>query len=72
METNSYLIRVTTLDTIYVDYLVDAANVFFAKIKARNMFLKEYPDANPNVKLSLLKPDTIKIKEALNIIKEAN
>ena len=72
MKTNTYTIRVSTVDNLYADYMVEADNLFFAKIKAKNAFFRDYPDADTNIKLSLTKPSKEVITEIINIIKEAN
>lgn len=72
MELNAYTIRISTIDNLYADYIVEAENLFFAKIKARNAFFRDYPDADTNIKLSLTKPSKEVITEIMNIIKEEN
>ena len=72
MELNTYIIRITTTDNLYADYIVEAENLFFAKMRARSSFLRDYPEADTHIKLSLRNPDKIKITEIANIIKEAN
>lgn len=71
MKKDTYIIRITTADNLYADYMVDAENLFFAKMRARNAFLRDYPNADTHIKLSLQNPDEIKIKEITNIIREA-
>ncbi|MGM9881486.1 MAG: hypothetical protein ACI31S_01430 [Bacilli bacterium] len=70
MNKNTYVIRITTIDNLYSDYMIEAENLFFAKMKARNTFFKTYPGVDINIKLSLEKPTTDNIREILNIIKE--
>ena len=68
---NVYVIRISTIDNLYADYMVEADNLFKAKTKAKKAFFRDYPDADTNIKLSLQKPDSKKIKEITDIIKEA-
>ena len=72
MNLNAYTIRITTIDNLYADYIVEAENLFFAKIKAKNAFFRDYPDADTKIKLSLTEPNKKNITEIVNIIKEAN
>lgn len=72
MKKDTYIIRITVADSIYTDYMVDAENLFFAKIKARNAYFRDNPNSSKNIKMSLLNPDTAKIREIVNIIREAN
>ena len=67
----AYIIRITTKDNLFADYIVSANDLFSAKSKAKKAFFRDYPDADKKIKLSLEKPDTKKITEILNIIKEA-
>ena len=69
---NCYVIRVTTIDNLYVDYMVEAKNIRQANIKARKAFFRDYPNANFRIKLSLVEPNQKIITEIMNIIKEAN
>lgn len=69
---NCYVIRVTTIDNLYVDYMVEAKNIHQANIKARKAFFRDYPNANFRIKLSLVEPNQKIITEIMNIIKEAN
>lgn len=69
---NTYVIRITTADNLYTDYMVEASNLFFAKAKAKNAFFRDYPHANKNIKLSLTEPNPETITEIVNIIKGAN
>lgn len=69
---NCYVIRVTTIDNLYVDYMVEAKNIRQANIKARKAFFRNYPNANFRIKLSLVEPNQKIITEIMNIIKEAN
>lgn len=68
----AYTIRVTTADNLYADYIVEANNLLEAKMQAECVFFRDYPDANMNIKLSLIEPNSKIITEILNIIKEAN
>ena len=69
---NTYTIRISTANNTYADYIVEAQNLFFAKIKARNAYFRDNPDADTNVKLSLTEPSKKVLKEIFDIIKEAN
>lgn len=69
---NAYTIRVSTIDNLYADYIVEANNLFFAKIRARNAFFRDYPEADIRIKLSLVEPSKKVITEVLNIIKNEN
>lgn len=66
-----YIIRITTKENLYSDYIVEADNLFNAKTKAKKAFFRDYPDADTNIKLSLQKPDSKIIKEITDIIKGA-
>ena len=66
----TYVIRITTIDDLFADYMVEAENLFFAKMKARNAFFKDYPEADKNIKLSLGEPSPKIITEIINIIKK--
>lgn len=66
----TYIIRITTTDNLYTDYMIEAENLFFAKIKARNAFFRDYPNADKNIILSLTDPKPETITEIMNIIKE--
>lgn len=70
MKVNTYIIRITTKDNLYADYMVEAENLFFAKIKARNAFFRDYVDADKDIKLSLENVDVKQLTEIMNIIKE--
>lgn len=69
---NTYTIRITRADNTYADYIVEAQNLFFAKIQVRNAYFRDNPDADKNIKLSLTEPSKKVITEIINIIKEAN
>ena len=71
MEMNTYIIRVTTIDNLYADYVVEAKNLFYAKVKVREAFFKDYPEADTNINLSLATPTEDNVKEIINLIKEA-
>ena len=64
-----YNIRITTIDNLYVDYLVEADNIFTAKLKARNAFFRDFPYADNNITYSVEQPSKKIITELLNIIK---
>lgn len=70
MKKNTYTIRVETEDNLYADYMVEAENIWFAKMRARAAFFRDYPEANKYVKLSLTEPNPKVITEIMNIIKE--
>lgn len=70
MNKETYVIRITVEGGLYKDYIVEADNLFGAKMIARNAFFKEFPDANNNIKLSLQNPDTKKIREVVQIIEK--
>ena len=69
MNKNTYVIRITTIDNLYSDYMIEAENLFFAKMKARNTFFKTYPGADTNIKFSLENPNTDNLTEIMKIIK---
>lgn len=71
MKNNTYIIRINTVDNLYADYMIEAENLFFAKMQARNAFFRDYPNANKNIRLSLEKPTNKIITEIMNIIKGA-
>ena len=68
MDLKAYTIRITTIDNLYADYIVEAENLFFAKMKARNAFFRDYPDADTKIKLSLTEPTKETLKEVIDII----
>lgn len=68
----TYTIRVTTIDNLYADYIVEANNLSEAKEKVKNTFFKDYQDAEKNIKLSLTEPNIKLVTEIMEIIKEAN
>lgn len=65
-----YAIRINTIDNLYADYIIEAENLFFAKIKARKAFFRDYPNADENIKLSFKEPHFKDIQEIFTIIKE--
>lgn len=67
----TYTIRITTIDNLYTDYIVEAENLLQAKNKVKNAFFRAYPDADMRIKLSLTEPNKKIITEVMNIIKEA-
>ena len=69
---NCYVIRVSTIDNLYADYMVEAKNICQANIKARKAFFRDFPNADFRIKLSLVEPSPKVITEIINIIKEAN
>ena len=50
---NTYTIRITKADNTYANYIVEAQNLFFAKIQVRNAYFRDNPSADTNIKLSL-------------------
>lgn len=69
---NTYVIRINTVDNLFTDYMVEAENLFFAKMKARKAFFRDYPGANKNIKLEIEKPTDKILTEIIDIIKGAN
>lgn len=71
MKNKTYSIRVSTVDNLYADYIVEAENLFYAKMLARNSFFRDYPDADVNLKFSLVNLNDENVEEIINTIKEA-
>ena len=69
---NCYVIRVNTIDNLYIDYMVEAKNIFQAKNKTRKAFFRDFSFAEFRIKLSLVEPNQKIITEIFEIIKEAN
>lgn len=67
----AYTIRITTIEGLYADYIIEASCLLIAKEKAKEAFFKDYPGAEKNITLSLSEPKSEIIKEILNIIREA-
>lgn len=67
---NTYIIRITTIDNLFTDYMIEASNLFQAKLKARKAFFRDYPDADTNIKLSLGEPSSKVITEIMDIIRK--
>lgn len=67
---NTYIIRITTIDNLFADYMIEAKNIMQAKFKAKNIFFKTYPDADANIKLSLEEPSPKVITEIMDIIRK--
>lgn len=67
---NTYIIRITTIDNLFADYMIEAKNIMQAKSKAKNIFFKTYPDADANIKLSLEEPSPKVITEIMDIIRK--
>lgn len=67
----TYTIRITTINGLYADYIIEANCLLIAKEKAKKAFFRDYPDADKNIKLSLSEPKPEIIKEIMNIIIEA-
>ena len=70
MET--YVIRITTKNNLYSDYMVEANTLLEARNKAKNAFFRDYPGADENIYFSLQNPTTHKIKEILMLFKNEN
>lgn len=66
-----YTIRITTINGLYADYIIEANCLLIAKEKAKKAFFRDYPKADKNIKLSLSEPKPEIIKEIMNIIIEA-
>ena len=71
MKNKAYSIRVSTIDNLYADYIVEAGNLFYAKTLTKNKFFEDYPEADENIKLSLSNPNEKNIHEIIEIIEEA-
>ncbi len=69
---NCYVIRVNTIDNLYIDYIVEAKNIIEARKRTKKAFFRDFPKADKHIKLSIEKPDSKIITEILNIMKEAN
>ena len=67
----TYTIRITTINDLYADYIIEAECLLIAKEKAKKAFFRDYPEADKNIKLSLSEPKPEIIKEIMNIIIEA-
>ena len=67
---NTYIIRITTIDNLFADYMIEAKNIMQAKSKAKNIFFKTYLDADANIKLSLEEPSPKVITEIMDIIRK--
>lgn len=67
----TYTIRITTINGLYADYIIEAECLLIAKEKAKKAFFRDYPEADKNIKLSLSEPKPEIIKEIMNIIIEA-
>lgn len=65
-----YTIRITTECGLYKDYEIQAANLFFAKMLARNKFFKEFPGAEENIVFSVINPSKKALGEILDKLKE--
>ena len=66
----AYTIRVTTIDGLYTDYMVEAKNLVQAEKKAQKAFFRDYPDAETTIKTSIANPSKEVLTEIFNIIKE--
>lgn len=66
----AYTIRITTADSLYTDYIVEARNLFQAEKKAKKAFFRDYPNADENIKTSVSSPSKEVLTEIFNIIKE--
>lgn len=69
---NVYVIRISTIDNLYADYMVEAKDIKQANKKAKEAFFRNYPHADEHIKLSIVDPNTKIITEIMNIIKEAS
>lgn len=69
MET--YIIRVTTIDNLYTDYMVEADSLRLARDKAEKAYFRNYPDADNHLIFSLVNVDGGKIEEIMMMLKEA-
>lgn len=67
---NTYIIRITTIDNLFTDYMIEASNLFQANLKARKAFFRDYPDTDTNIKLSLEEPSPKVITEIMDIIRK--
>lgn len=67
---NTYVIRINTVDNLFTDYMVEAENLFFAKMKARKAFFRDYPGADTNIRLELGEPSPKVITEIMDIIRK--
>ena len=65
----TYVLRITTIDKLYADYMIEAKNIIEAKSKAKKAFFRDYPGADTRIKVSLNEPDSDIITEIINIIK---
>lgn len=68
MET--YVVRITTVDNLYKDYIVEAKTLLEARNKAKDAFFRDYPDANEDICFSLQNPNKNNIKEIIMILNE--
>lgn len=67
---NTYVIRITTINNLFADYMIEANNIMQAKSKAKKAFFRDYPDADTNIKLSLGEPSSKVITEIMDIIRK--
>lgn len=67
---NTYVIRITTINNLFADYMIEANNIMQAKSKARKAFFRDYPDTDTNIKLSLEEPSPKVITEIMDIIRK--
>lgn len=68
---NTYVIRITTIDNLFTDYMIEASNLFQAKSKARKAFFRDYPGADKNIKLSLGEPSPEILTEIIKLIRRS-
>lgn len=66
----AYTIRITTANSLYTDYIVEARNLVQAGRKAKKAFFRDYPDAETKIKTSIANPSKEVLTEIFNIIKE--
>ena len=67
---NCYVIRINTIDNLYIDYMVEAKNIIEARNRAKKAFFRDFPKGNKNIKLSITEPNPRIITEIVNIIKD--
>lgn len=67
---NAYTIRISTVDGLYTDYIVEAKDIKEANKKAKEAFFRDYPNADEKITTSITEPNTKIITEIMHIIKE--
>lgn len=68
---NTYVIRITTINNLFADYMIEANNIMQAKSKARKAFFRDYPGADKNIKLSLGEPSSEILTEIIKLIRRS-